>query len=61
VFSFQSNCVTKLVLIVVYKIVKILDIHCVSSNGYIESFDLNWIFVVCRNRVGFIEFFNKIL
>ena len=80
VFSFQSSCVTKLALIVVYRIVKTLDIRCVSSNeyiesfswnwisivfcclnGYIRSFDFNWIFVVFRNRVEFIESFNKIL
>jgi hypothetical protein len=40
VFSFQPSYVTKHVLIIIaYRIGKTLDIHCVLSIGYIESFD----------------------
>jgi hypothetical protein len=44
--SFQFNYVTKLFLIM-----SKLDIHCVSSDGYIVSFDLLWISIVlCANH-----------
>jgi hypothetical protein len=45
--------VTKLCLIVLK-----LDIHCVSSDRYIASFNLLWISIVfCANH-GYIEFFE---
>jgi hypothetical protein len=53
VCSFQFNYVTKLCLIVLK-----LDIHCVSSNGYIASFDLLWISIVFCAKHGYIEFFE---
>jgi hypothetical protein len=53
VCSFQFNYVIKLCLIVPR-----LDIHCVSSDGYIASLDLLWIsFVFCATH-GYIGSFE---
>jgi hypothetical protein len=41
VCSFQFNYVTKLI----FTVPK-LDIHCISSDGYIASFDLLWLSIV---------------
>jgi hypothetical protein len=53
VCSFQFNYVTKLCLIVPK-----LDIHCVSSDGYIASFDLLWISIVFCAKHGYIGSFE---
>jgi hypothetical protein len=53
VYSFQFNYVTKLCLIVPK-----LDIHCVSSDEYIASFDLLWISIVFCTKYGYIEYFE---
>jgi hypothetical protein len=53
VYSFQFNYVTKLCLIVPK-----LDIHCVSSDGYIASFDLLWISIVFYAKHGYIGSFE---
>jgi hypothetical protein len=45
--------VTKLCLVVLK-----LDIHCVSSNGYIASFDLLWISIVFCAKHGYIRSFE---
>jgi hypothetical protein len=53
VCSFQFNYVTKLCLIVPK-----LDIHCVSSDRYIASFDLLWISIVFCAKHGYIGSFE---
>jgi hypothetical protein len=45
--------VTKLCLVVLK-----LDIHCVSSDGYIASFDLLWISIVFCAKHGYIRSFE---
>ena len=51
--TFQFNYVTKLCLIVLK-----LDIYCVSSNGYIASFDLLWISIVFCAKYAYIRSFE---
>ena len=53
IYSFQFNSVTKLWLIVLK-----LDIHCVSSNGYIASFSLLWISIVLCAKHEYIGSFE---
>jgi hypothetical protein len=53
VYSFQFNYVTKLCLIVPK-----VDIHYVSSDRYIASFDLHWISIVFCVKYGYIESFE---
>jgi hypothetical protein len=53
VCSFQFNYVAKSCLIVPK-----LDIHCVSSNGYIASFDLLLISIVFYAKHGYIGSFE---
>jgi hypothetical protein len=53
VYSFQFNYVIKLCLIMPK-----LDIHCVSSDIYIASFDLFWISIVFCAKLGYIGSFE---
>jgi hypothetical protein len=53
VCSFKFNYVTKLCLIV-----SKLNIHCVSSDGYITFFDLLWISIVFCAKYRYIGSFE---